>query len=261
MYSGEMGVRFLFEEILSLNIGININFTNTDYMDDVAKGMHKDAFATAFIGVSLYIGAEKDSDGDGVEDNKDVCPNTLNGLRVDEFGCPLDTDTDGVPDYLDKCQDTPKNILVDVYGCPVDSDGDGVPDYLDKCPNTPQNILVDENGCLRKQDVNADTFKTNQDTKTQIQSRTLIEPEYNLFNERLLTDMIYTDGKLYCFQVASFQKRYLAETYADSLRVEGYDVFINEAIPFNDGKVWFRVKVGYFDSYESALSYKREYFK
>ena len=43
---------------------------------------------------------------------------------------PVDSDGDGVADYLDKCPDTPKDAKVDGKGCPVDSDGDGVADYL-----------------------------------------------------------------------------------------------------------------------------------
>src|ERR1700690_2755146 len=78
-----------------------------------------------------------DSDGDGVVDSLDKCPNTPAGVKVDAQGCPLDSDGDGVPDYLDKCPNTPAGVKVDAQGCPLDSDGDGVPDYLDKCPNTP----------------------------------------------------------------------------------------------------------------------------
>ncbi|MFQ5914498.1 MAG: OmpA family protein, partial [Nitrospinota bacterium] len=62
-------------------------------------------------------------------------------------GCPLDSDGDGVPDYLDKCPNTPKGVKVDSNGCPLDSDGDGVPDYLDKCPGTPKGAKVDSRGC------------------------------------------------------------------------------------------------------------------
>jgi OOP family OmpA-OmpF porin len=34
-------------------------------------------------------------------------------------GCPVDSDGDGVPDYLDKCPDTPLNLKVDAKGCPL----------------------------------------------------------------------------------------------------------------------------------------------
>jgi iron complex outermembrane receptor protein len=60
---------------------------------------------------------------------------------------PLDSDGDGVPDSLDKCPNTPKGVAVDASGCPLDSDHDGVPDYLDKCPGTPAGMKVDANGC------------------------------------------------------------------------------------------------------------------
>lgn len=89
----------------------------------------------------------RDSDGDGVPDYLDECPNTPKGVKVDKRGCPLDSDGDGVPDYMDECPDTPKGVVVDEKGCPLDSDGDGVPDYLDECPGTPKGVSVDEKGC------------------------------------------------------------------------------------------------------------------
>jgi OOP family OmpA-OmpF porin len=60
---------------------------------------------------------------------------------------PADSDGDGVNDNMDKCPDTPKGVAVNIAGCPLDSDGDGVYDYLDKCPDTPKGIKVDTNGC------------------------------------------------------------------------------------------------------------------
>ena len=64
-----------------------------------------------------------------------------------ECGDMIDSDGDGVPDDRDKCPNTPAGAPVDADGCPLDSDGDGVPDYLDKCPNTPAGAKVDANGC------------------------------------------------------------------------------------------------------------------
>ena len=94
-----------------------------------------------------FGGSPKDTDGDGVVDRKDKCPNTPRGAIVDATGCPLDADGDGVYDGIDKCPDTPKGVKVDASGCPLDSDGDGVADYLDKCPSTPRNVKVDKDGC------------------------------------------------------------------------------------------------------------------
>ena len=93
------------------------------------------------------------------------------------------------------------------------------------------------------------------------QNQIIIEHEYDAMNERHLTNMIYTDGNLYCFQLSSFKEWNLAEKDAKSLRDRGHQVIISEAIPFNDGKVWFRVRIGYFSSLEEARKYKEKYLK
>jgi len=88
-----------------------------------------------------------DSDADGIIDDKDQCPDTPRGVKVDARGCPVDSDGDGVVDHLDRCPETPSGVTVDSFGCPLDSDSDGVPDYLDKCANTPTGATVNEVGC------------------------------------------------------------------------------------------------------------------
>ena len=93
-----------------------------------------------------------DTDGDGVPDKKDKCPDTPAGARVDERGCPIDSDGDGVPDGIDACPDSPKGSKVDASGCPPDSDRDGVPDDKDACPGTPQGAPVDDRGCPKDSD-------------------------------------------------------------------------------------------------------------
>ncbi len=92
-------------------------------------------------------GCPIDSDGDGVPDGIDQCPDTPRGAKVDAKGCPIDSDGDGVYDGIDQCPDTPKGAKVDARGCPIDSDGDGVPDGIDQCPNTPRGAKVDAKGC------------------------------------------------------------------------------------------------------------------
>ena len=62
----------------------------------------------------------------------------------------IDSDGDGVTDDLDECPDTPSGLTVDATGCSdsqKDSDGDGVTDDLDKCPDTPSGLTVDATGC------------------------------------------------------------------------------------------------------------------
>lgn len=67
----------------------------------------------------VLLAGMMDSDGDGVPDDKDRCPNTPSGVKVDKYGCPLDSDKDGVPDYLDKCPGTAPGTKVDADGCPI----------------------------------------------------------------------------------------------------------------------------------------------
>ena len=104
-------------------------------------------------GFTFGFGAKpKDTDGDGVVDKKDKCPDTPKGATVDINGCPKDSDGDGVWDGLDQCPNTPKGAKVDAKGCPMDSDGDGVFDGLDQCPNTPKGATVDAKGCTTDSD-------------------------------------------------------------------------------------------------------------
>ncbi len=70
-----------------------------------------------------------DSDGDGIEDKLDLCPEAAGTKAMN--GCP-DKDKDGVADFQDNCPDIAGNK--DMNGCP-DSDNDGIADNIDECPN------------------------------------------------------------------------------------------------------------------------------
>jgi OOP family OmpA-OmpF porin len=105
-------------------------------------------------------GTRRDSDGDGVRDRDDDCPDTPRGAIVDERGCPTDSDGDGVWDGIDRCPDTPRGAIVDEWGCPRDSDGDGVWDGIDKCPDTPRGTPVRPDGCPKEAPLFTDDKKT-----------------------------------------------------------------------------------------------------
>lgn len=124
------GVKFWFNE----NIGINIQSTYKHAFKEIVPlmGSGDDTFQhfQHSAGIVFSFGG-KDTDGDGIYDKDDECPETP-GLP--EFnGCP-DTDGDGIPDHLDKCPLEPG--LPEFDGCP-DTDGDGIPDKDDACPMVP----------------------------------------------------------------------------------------------------------------------------
>ncbi len=86
-------------------------------------------------------GGEIDSDGDGVPDEEDVCPDDLGLPELN--GCP-DADGDGIADNDDDCPTEAGPAVND--GCPFpDSDNDGVIDRDDDCPDDPG--LPELNGC------------------------------------------------------------------------------------------------------------------
>lgn len=76
----------------------------------------------------IYRLLATDTDGDGIIDSEDECPNQVGPSTTK--GCP-DTDADGIPDNKDKCPTTPG--LAKYKGCP-DTDGDGIIDSQDACP-------------------------------------------------------------------------------------------------------------------------------
>jgi len=72
---------------------------------------------------------KKDSDGDGLTDDVDLCPQAIGTKELN--GCP-DLDGDGIADYQDECPNFAGTKAL--KGCP-DSDGDGITDSKDECPS------------------------------------------------------------------------------------------------------------------------------
>ena len=109
------------------------------------------------LGLSYMLGSKPipDSDGDGILENRDRCPDTPSGAQVDGTGCPSDSDADGVPDGVDRCANTAPGAEVNATGCTRDSDGDNIADGLDRCPDTESGVLVDQTGCPRDSDGDA----------------------------------------------------------------------------------------------------------
>ncbi len=133
---------------LSDGVGLRLEAREARWLTKQGSGATSTNYFTLSAGVTFAIGAKgRDTDGDGVPDSRDKCPDTPRGATVDAKGCPSDTDGDGVLDGIDQCPDTPKGCTVDAKGCPSDADGDGVCDGVDQCADTPKGCTVDAKGC------------------------------------------------------------------------------------------------------------------
>ncbi len=120
----------------------------------LTEGYGSPAFR-AYVAYQFTPETVRDSDGDGILDDVDACPNEpedKDGFQDDD-GCPdLDNDGDGIPDTSDKCPNEAedKDGFQDDDGCPdVDNDGDGILDDVDACPNEAEDKdgFQDDDGC------------------------------------------------------------------------------------------------------------------
>ncbi len=140
---GYTSIDDLGEGMLNAGAGFNVWFNDNLGLNFQTGGKKefadkvKDHFQHS-IGLVFKFGG-KDTDGDGVYDKEDACPEVA-GLK--EFnGCP-DTDGDGIKDSDDACPEVAG--LAALNGCP-DADGDGIADKDDACPT--EKGTKANNGC------------------------------------------------------------------------------------------------------------------
>ncbi len=119
-----IGVNFKINNTISFQLSNILNMPLDDSWDGLVAGNNYDIYLqhSAALVFTFKKATKIDSDYDGVYDNRDDCPNTPLGTKVDRRGCPIadkDSDGDGVPDSRDNCPNTPKGTLVDYFGCPA----------------------------------------------------------------------------------------------------------------------------------------------
>lgn len=175
-----------------------------------------------------------------------------------------DEDGDLIPDFDDFCPNTPQGVKVDEDGCPLDDDRDGIPNYLDQQKNTPQGSIVDKNGVT----LTADNYK-NTYSDLEIASRKYAE----FYNENeIKREDFKTIDEYLIAKANAFNKMYV-ESLNDNLEVkelvykvkiwQGYDSIsapiINKLLSIDDLES-FRVDndvviyaVGYYSTYEEAI--------
>ena len=91
---------------------------------------------------------KNDTDGDGIENLRDNCPNTINTDQKDRnrdgiWDACADDDGDGIPGSSDNCptvanaDQADKNVNTIGDACEFDSDSDGIPDGVDNAIHVP----------------------------------------------------------------------------------------------------------------------------
>ena len=119
MTNGAIGFNVWFND----NLGLNFQQSSKrGFIEDIRSHFQSS------VGLVIKFGG-KDTDGDGVYDKFDACPEVA-GL-VEFKGCP-DSDGDGIKDSDDACPNVAG--LATMNGCP-DADADGIADKDDMCPN------------------------------------------------------------------------------------------------------------------------------
>jgi outer membrane protein OmpA-like peptidoglycan-associated protein len=129
---GAVGINYWVDEAVAINVQAGYN-----YMFDFDNYLHYRG------GFRFGLAKPVDTDGDGIPDKKDKCPNEK-GTDKRLAGCP-DSDNDGIIDSEDACPNDAGTA--EFKGCP-DRDGDKVIDKDDACPD--EAGLAALNGCPDK---------------------------------------------------------------------------------------------------------------
>ncbi len=146
----DLGFDFYLSDRVAFRVGASVNYAFTDMIDnyssDIAKKMsypdknsYNDIFSFTYFSINLDLFSDPkalllervfaeagdfdyevfftDEDNDGVLDRFDLCPDTPEGVAVnDSTGCPFDTDNDGIYDHIDVENSTPEGATVDEQG-------------------------------------------------------------------------------------------------------------------------------------------------
>ncbi|PSR15372.1 MAG: OmpA family protein [Bacteroidetes bacterium] len=116
---------------IPLGLGFNYMMGKNSFL--TLQGEYRSSAAEARNNLQLGLGylyqfGQVDTDGDGILDGNDECPEIFGTPKTN--GCP-DTDNDGIANKDDACPTAAGSVATN--GCP-DTDNDGVIDTEDACP-------------------------------------------------------------------------------------------------------------------------------
>jgi outer membrane protein OmpA-like peptidoglycan-associated protein/opacity protein-like surface antigen len=141
-----LGAEWFLVESLGLDLSLHYQHILKQKLDMSGTGDVQTGDIEVRLGLNLYFGGRRDSDGDGILDRRDACPKQAEDMDnfKDDDGCPdPDNDGDGILDAADKAPNLAEDIdgFQDQDGEPdPDNDGDGILDAADKAPNLAEDI-------------------------------------------------------------------------------------------------------------------------
>jgi len=140
------------EDVFS-NVLSNLNHLTKYYV----RSYVINAIGTYYSDVSDFTTLDIDTDGDGITDSNDNCPNTANPNQEDADNDGIgdvcdDSDNDGILDSNDNCKSIANSNQEDIDNdgigdvCDDDNDNDGLNNNIDNCPNTANPNQEDADG-------------------------------------------------------------------------------------------------------------------
>jgi len=85
------------------------------------------------------------------------------------------------------------------------------------------------------------------------------EPKkYDYSNEFNVEGTIFSDGTFYCYQVSSWKNKSVAEKEVRKLINKGFNAFLMQAEIGITNTIWYRVRIGFFNSKEEALESQKK---
>ncbi|GGH31226.1 hypothetical protein GCM10011418_43860 [Sphingobacterium alkalisoli] len=127
-----VGVKFKLSEVVALNLGYTMNFTDDNLLYGPGRSDVKGKFSNLYGGLEFTLGSR---------DKENLTFTNPVATLYDELKDPsLRNEVEALKQRVSTLEGT-----VDQLG--KDSDGDGVSDKFDKCPSTPAGTVVDGSGC------------------------------------------------------------------------------------------------------------------
>ena len=183
-------------------------------LNDIRDLMNEDGETSEYFHAFINCGDDDngpvDSDGDGIPDVDDNCPNVANPDQAD-------MDDNGVGDACEPG---------------TDDDGDGVPNDIDECPDTDPGVEVDEVGCESIQVPGRDIVVLND--ANIFDQNSMEDPNNVRFVQNLInftTTGSRNDGKTFMFDLG---KNTACPQCDDGLWGTMRDVITNEGFTISD---------------------------